>query len=92
MTFGPLHFGNEGYEKTFGLHPGGDGAQLFHYEHKTEYKVALVVTRKKVEFLIDDKLITTGPGISDKVGKFIFSAGDGWSRGKVEYSEIVVSR
>ena len=90
VRIGGLTFANEGYDKTFGLYPDGK-ATLFNYQHKTKYTVALKVDHKTVELFIDDKLISTVPGIKKRPEFIGFSAGDNWSKGEVEYSDIFIS-
>ena len=90
IKLGPVTCANEGFDTTLGLYPGG--RDRFHYERKTAYKVALKATDKSVELYVDDKLITTGPGIKDPLDKLEFCAGDGFSKGRVEYRDIVLMK
>jgi hypothetical protein len=54
--------------------------------------VTLKVTHENVEFSVDDKLIGTGPGIKDSLEHLGFSGGDDWSKGRVEYRDIVLMK
>ena len=90
IKLGPVTCANEGFDTTLGLYPGG--RDRFHYERKTAYKVALKATDKSIELYVDDKLITTGPGIKDPLDKLEFCAGDGFSKGRVEYRDIVLMK
>jgi hypothetical protein len=90
VRIGPVEFANEGYKTTFGLYPDAEAAKLFPYQHNTIYKVSIVASHKSVELFIDDKPIMSRPGLKDRVDKLTFSAGDGWSKGRVEYRDIVL--
>ncbi len=90
VKMGDVEFANEGYEKTFGLYPGGK-ADLFPYKQKTKYAIMIKVSTKATELYIDDKLISSISGIKKKPEYFRFCAGDGWSQGSVEYSEVTLS-
>ncbi len=85
-----VKFANEGYEKTFELYPGGK-ANLFSYNHKTKYAVMIKVSSKATELYVNDKLISTISGLKKKPDYFRFCAGDGWSQGAVEYSDVTLS-
>jgi hypothetical protein len=89
IRFGPFEFANEGYKSTFGLYPNPAGA-LFPYEHKTDYNVAIAVSRKSVDLKIDGKLIMSQPGVKEKIERLDFSAGDDWSKGQVEFRDITI--
>jgi hypothetical protein len=90
ITLGPIGCFNEGYEKTLALYPPGRDAGFFPYEHNKSYKVSLVAGRKEVVMSVDGKEIAKGPGIKDALKKIRFSAGDGWSKGAVEYRDIML--
>lgn len=90
IKLGSVTCANEGYDTTLGIYPGGH--DVFHYQRKTAYKVALKATEKSIELYVDDKFITTGPGIKDPLDKLEFCAGDGFSKGRVEYRDIVLMK
>lgn len=90
ITLGPIGCFNEGYEKTLALYPPGRDAGFFPYEHNKAYKVSLAASRKEVVMSVDGNEIAKGPGIKDALKKIRFSAGDGWSKGAVEYRDITV--
>lgn len=90
ITLGPIGCFNEGYEKTLALYPPGRDVGFFPYEHNKAYKVSLIAGRKEVVMSVDGKEIAKGPGIKDALKKIRFSAGDGWSKGAVEYRDIML--
>ncbi len=91
VMLGKISFANEGFDTTLGLYPLHRDVKLFHYQRKTAYKVEIKVNRDSSEMYVDDKLVMDGPGAGDHVDKLEFCAGDGWSKGRVEYGEITVS-
>ena len=92
VQIGKIGCNNEGYDTTFALYPPGTDAGLFKYERKKVYGIALVVTHKDVKLFVDDKLISTAPGLKDPIKFIEFSAGDGWSKGRVEFQEITLKK
>jgi hypothetical protein len=92
IMLGGVTFANEGFDTTLGLYPHTGNAKVFHYQRKTAYKVEIKVARDSSQMSVDGKLVTDGPGAGDHLDKLEFCAGDGWSKGRVEYSEIIVSK
>jgi len=90
ILLGPIACKNEGYDSTLALYPPGRDAGSFKYEHNQAYQVVLIATQKSVELRIDDKLISTGPGLTQALTNIEFRAGDGWSKGEVAYEDIVL--
>jgi hypothetical protein len=90
VKMGDIEFANEGYEKTFGLYPEGK-ANLFPYKQKTKYAIMIKVSTKATELYVDDKLTSTVSGLKKKPEFFRFCAGDNWSQGSVEFSEVTLS-
>ena len=91
VGFGALSFNDVGYDTDFGFWPR-TGGKLFHFQRNTEYKITILVSHKSVDLSIDDKPLDSGPGIKGKIDKLEFSAGDGWSKGRVEFRDIIVSK
>jgi len=91
MFFGPLSFGND-QPTSFHIWPRHEGDATVPYERNTPYKVSIIVSQKTVELYVDDKLITTVPGFKDRLDKLRFTAGDGWSKGRAEFRDIVLSK
>jgi hypothetical protein len=88
MYFGSeVYFGNEGYAKAITVQGPKHGTPIT-YENGQEMKVRAVFEKKTYEFFIDEtsvaKDVRTKP---DKMSLRI-SAGDGWSRGEVLYSNL----
>lgn len=92
ILLGPIGLKNEGYQKTLALYPPGRDAGMFEYEHNKTYQVVLVATHKSVELRIDDKLISTGPGLEKPLKNIEFRGGDNWSKGEVVYEDIVLAK
>jgi len=91
VRFGPFEFGNEGFETTFALYPKPTG-ELFHYQRKTSYGIAISVSQKSVDLSIDGNLIASRPGVKEKLDKLDFLAGDNWSKGRVEFRDITLAK
>ncbi|MCX6897916.1 MAG: hypothetical protein NT105_04375 [Verrucomicrobia bacterium] len=92
VKFGRMKFANEGYDKTFGIYPPAKPLKLFDYHLNKEYQIAISVTTEAVQLKIDGTLIPTAPGVKDKAEQLLFCAGDNWSKGKVKYKNIIVTR
>jgi hypothetical protein len=90
VKIGDLVFANEGYQKTLGLYPGGKET-LFPYELNKKYKITLRVARDHVELLVDDTPVSRVAGMKDRPEAIAFRAGDNWSKGSVEFSDITLS-
>ena len=91
VGFGPLSFNDVGYDTDFGFWPR-TGGKLFHFQRNIEYKISIFVSHKSVDLSIDDKPLDSAPGMKGKIDKLEFSAGDGWSKGRVEFRDIVVTK
>lgn len=92
VKFGRFKFANEGSVNTFGIYPAPKDAPLFHYELKTRYRVSISVGLDAVEFYVNGALISKAPGVRDQAAPLKFCAGDNWSKGEVEYRDIVVTQ
>ena len=90
ILLGPIGLKNEGYKTTLALYPPGRDAGVFEYEHNKTYQVVLVATAQSVELHIDDKLISTAPGLNKPLNHIEFRGGDDWSKGEVIYEDIVL--
>ncbi len=90
VKIGRLNFANEGYESTFALYP--PGIPVTKYEKNKSYFISIDVEKKKSTLFIDGTQVCEGNGVDEKIDKLIFSAGDGYSKGKVEYRDIRIGR
>ena len=92
VKYGRFKFANEGYEKTFGIYPAPKDAPLFHYELKTSYRVSISIGLDAVDFYVNGVLISKAPGVKNQPAQLKFCAGDNWSKGEVEYKNIIVTQ
>lgn len=91
VKFGAFTFANEGPGTTFGLYPKGE-KELFHYEHNTEYNIAIEVTRQDATLKVNDAVVATHILGKEKFEKIEFCAGDDWSKGRTEFRDISISK
>ncbi|MCX6906838.1 MAG: ankyrin repeat domain-containing protein [Verrucomicrobia bacterium] len=92
VKYGRFKFANESFERTFGIYPAPKNAPLFHYELKTSYRVSLSIGLDAVELYVNGSLISKAPGVKDQPAQLKFYAGDNWSKGEVEYKNIIVTQ
>ena len=93
VAFGPFDFRN--YSTTdpvLLLHPSRGASQPFKYEYNKVYNIGIFVSNKKCELFVDKKLMSMTDGVSKPIEKITFSSGDGWSKGQVEFRDIVLIR
>jgi hypothetical protein len=93
VSFGPFDFRNYSTaEPILLLHPSRGASQPFKYEYNKNYNIAILVSDKKCELFVDKKLMSMTDGVTKPIEKISFSAGDGWSKGQIEFRDIVVTR
>lgn len=84
-----LKIANEGYQNQIGLYPLVGKEEPVPYEINKKYSVRFVANRRFLEMYLDDKLITKrDSGIGDEIESISFLAGDSFSPGETEFSNI----
>jgi hypothetical protein len=89
--FGRYTLMTEGTGTSLFLSPVAPNRGSFPYELKRKYRIRIDVTPKKLELRINNRLVETREPGMELVPPIHFNAGDGYSQGRAEFSDIEVT-
>lgn len=93
---GNVKFGNEGYKRTLGLFPRnqvvGDQLSSTTYQKNQDNHLSLRFKFDHVSFYLNGKYIERINMPISTTSVIVFSGGDGWSKGEVEFSNLRITK